>query len=985
LTVDRPLCIRASAGSGKTGVLAHHHAALLLTAGLKPSEVVAVTFTEKAAGELQTRIQEVLNRGASGQLDFQDRVALKPFEIEGLLKEIPHAPISTLHSLAARIVREASLLTGFDPHFEVLDANQAHALKMQALSSALSRLLDQESAPLKELIRSYGFGTLKRQLVKMLEDWPRWKTPLVGATRRVAQDTGDALLSEGQEIKIETALNETFAAVLSDYENSKRRRRALDFDDLEEEALKLLRDHPLITRHYRKLWKAYLIDEFQDVSEKQDALISALLEIGEDGLIPRGRHLAVVGDEKQSIYSFRGAEPMIFEKFQERIERSGGTTVTLARNFRSPPLILRWVNAHFAFVFENYPPLEAAGEDPPDASLEVLRPPLLGEGEKIKAEGRRLREAEALSERVAGLLREGHHPGEIFFLFRNMTYAPLYLKALRERKIPVYLSSSESLLEKQEVLDLIHALKAVAQPDNPLPWVGLLRSPAFGLSDEDLLRHALTAGKKKTRFSDLHPLFAFLKNRDPREGPYEFLSDFLEKTGLISLYGSHPDLSRRAQNVLQFLHGAHTWEAREGGGLEAFLKDLDLMARNRIPWETLSDRLGAGEAVTLMTIHQAKGLDFPVVILPDLGAGGQPDLIPIAERFREKTGLRLPRESEGLKPICEESETLAAIKDEQEKLASQEEERIFYVAATRAKKRLILGFLPNGDKEERRAFAKLSSSLGQSPGVVWIGEAPSDTKGPSANPEPEEVLPMKPLSLARLTRFAVTELECFLRSKEEYREKYVYKIPSRTRPETGSRKPEESGDKNHPASSLDPLERGIIVHEALCLMTRPRKNLTSREALKLVWDRRFELQEDFAAFEVLLGSLEKTLGHPSFQPIGRAQEGYSEIPFLLNLHPYRVRGAMDRLIRSEGDWVVVDYKTHASPDEKTARSFEFQMKTYCLAAGRMLGKEVREAQLYFVEPNSIHPFRFSSQEILAHEKKLVALMDEINEWRETWE
>src|SRR4030095_1249676 len=222
-----------------------------------------------------------------------------------------------------------------------------------------------------------------------------------------------------EEARIESALQEVFSAILKSYGTAKLKRQSLDFDDLEEEAFKLLKGHPLVTRHYRKLWRAYLIDEFQDVSEKQDLLISALLEIGEDGKIPDDRHLAVVGDEKQSIYSFRGAEPGIFEKFQNHIEGSGGLTVTLSRNFRSPPLILRRVNTHSKEIFPHYPALEAHGEDPADASLEVLLPPPEEEGKNLRAEERRKMEAKRLAERVAELLKEGERLREIFLLLRK--------------------------------------------------------------------------------------------------------------------------------------------------------------------------------------------------------------------------------------------------------------------------------------------------------------------------------------------------------------------------------------------------------------------------------------------------------------------------------------------------------------------------------------------------------------------------------------
>ena len=537
-------------------MLAFHYVALLLLKGLKPSEVVAVTFTEKAAAELKDRIQKVLRQAMEGRLPFQDKVSLKSEEIGLLLEDIPQAPISTLHGLAGKIVRDVSLLTGFDPHFEILDENEAHALKYEALREMLSKFLEEGSSPLKHLIGLYGWQNIKSQIHEMLEEWPRWSDPSLQLSEEASEE----------EKQIWISLRQIFSQVLGRYEGLKRVRQALDFDDLEEEALKLLQQFPLVVRHYRKLWKAYLIDEFQDTNESQDRLISMLLEVGATHAspLPKDRHLAIVGDEKQSIYAFRGAEPHIFEKLQGIIEKNGGATVTLSQNFRSPPLILGWVNSLFSQVFPNYPALITDREDPPSASLEVLSSSLLELSEsepsdpsdrhkkkRPSAEQRRNLEASLIADRVARWLQEGVKAQDIFLLFRSLSSVAIYLKALRELKVPVYVKSSESLLDRQEILDLLHALKAVAEPENPLSWVGLLRSPAVGLSDERLLEEALL--HPDADWKTLSPLTQKLAQKDKLQGPFDFLNGFLEETDLITLYGAEESLSLKSQNILQFL------------------------------------------------------------------------------------------------------------------------------------------------------------------------------------------------------------------------------------------------------------------------------------------------------------------------------------------------------------------------------------------------------------------------------------------------
>jgi ATP-dependent helicase/nuclease subunit A len=994
LTLDRPLCIRAGAGCGKTGVLAYHYGALLLKKELRPHEIVAVTFTEKAAGELKTRIQKVLREAQEGVLPFQDEINLSPVEITLLLQEIPHAPISTLHGLAARIVRDASLLTGFDPHFEILNENEAYTLKQEALSKSLSDLLEQSSSSLKILITTYGWQNLQRQIRQMLDDWPTWKSlhpsPL---TPHPSPD----------ETQLWQALQDVFQTTLKSYESFKKTREALDFNDLEEEAIHLLSTHQNVVRHYRQLWKAFLIDEFQDTSERQDRLISLLLEIENSGiqeskfknpspLTPHpsrflARHLAIVGDEKQSIYSFRGAEPHIFEKFEKKIIESGGRTVQLTHNFRSPPSILAWVNSLFAPLFHSYSPLEATQKEVWKKGIEVLA----HRKEKLPAQERRTLEANLLAHRVAKLIEQGVNPHKIFLLFRALTPAPIYLKAFRELKIPVYVKSSESLIERQEILDLIHAMRVVVEPENGLAWVGLLRSPAVGLSDEVLLKQALTSplslswgrgikgeGSVHSREISPHPnplpqereknLCQSLLQKDKQMGPYEFLEWFLDQTELIPLYNITESLSLKAQNILQFLEWTHHWENHHAGGLEEFLKEWDLLQKNQIRTKSLSDQLGMGEAVTFMTIHQAKGLDFPIVILPDIGSTGSGDRIAIADHFKGEVGLRLPQASEGLKRNFEDSPLLKEIRQAKEKLSAEEEDRIFYVATTRAMEKIIFGFLPPDEKKNSSShyLSLLNSTLRQRSDVNWIREEPAIKPISESQPLHQRAI-LKPHTRKKRSHFAVTQLECFLRSRDEYFERYVYQIPAR---------PFNVGATGRSPLHLDPLEKGNLIHETLCLLSRPLQRLKIEDALNTAWNRHPPLRKNKESFDSLLEILSNTLQHPNFQSILDPEEGYSEIPFLLSLPPYEVQGALDRLIRHQQHWRIVDYKTG---EQSNAKNFEFQMKTYCLAASKIVWKPVTEAMLYFVEPNLTHTFHFSDQDLKEHKNYLVDLMDEINQ------
>ncbi len=944
LTLDESLCIRAGAGCGKTGVLAYHYTALLLKKRLQMSEVVAVTFTEKAAAELKTRIQKVLQEALKGTLPFQDEILCSSVEIALLLEDLSQSPILTLHGLAARIVRDGALLTGCDPHFQILEESTSAVLKQKAVSQTLATLLEKKSPDFQNLIHTYGWRALSKQLEAMLKDWPAWKNISLELSSPGATP---------QEKESWKTLQQIFQTTLHSYEDFKQQTSSMDFDDLEEKAIHLLSSHPHVARHYHRLWKAFLIDEFQDTSFRQDELITHLLS--------PNSHLAIVGDEKQSIYSFRGAKPHIFEKYQKKIEASGGKTIFLNHNFRSPPSILKWVNNFFSSVFQNYPHLEATQEEPELPTLEIVgasankscRTPLLS------AEEKRKQEAQIFAQRIAQVIQTGTAPHQIFFLFRSLNSAPPYFKALREAKIPVYIKSSENFMDRQEITDLIHTMRVVVEPENSLAWVGLLRSPAVGMSDETLLK----AREKENKWVELHPLCKSLLKKNPHQNPYEFLNEFLEETDLIALYSATEALSLKAENILQFLNWVYEWQGEHSGGLEDFLKTWDLLQSSSAPFKSLSDQLGLGEAVTLMTIHQAKGLDLPIVVLPDLGNTGRSARLPIAEQWQGEVALLTPQESKGLKRSFSKSASFEKILKEKQKLSAEEENRIFYVATTRSTQKILLGFLPD----------EKTNALKQNPKVSWITreekEITASTLKTSAAPHFFKSHPQK-----KWTHFAVTQLECFLRSKEEYRERYIDQIPAQLK--IPPNPPLQRGGLSTLPTLLKggrggftPTEKGTLLHEALYLLTNPSRKFSVDEALQMVLARHSHRVENF---DSLRGTLIQTLGNPNFQPILHVEEAYSEIPFLLSLPPYEISGAMDRLIRNRKTWQIVDYKTGKKGE------FEFQMLTYCLAASKMMGQPVIKALLYFVESNETHSYEFEEKELKEHEQELYHVMESVN-------
>lgn len=948
--VDAPVCILASAGCGKTTVLVEHYLQLIERKRLRPSQIVVTTFSEKSAGDIKQSLLKALREKGD----------------EGLVDEFAQAPLSTLHGLGGRILRDASLLLGIDPRFNILDENDSSYLKKQCVGEALARRLDVRSLELKLLISAYGWRNLEDQFCELLNDWPEWKERF--ASESASEDASERALGE--------AWRSLFMEMLGDYEARKREREALDFNDLEEKAIELLRSKPWVLRHYQNQWKAFLVDEFQDTSGRQDALLSLLLGIHEAPRLPASMHLAIVGDPKQSIYGFRGAKAHIFEKFQQIIEASGGQTVLLDENYRSPRGILNFVNRVFAGVFPNYSHLLGSFDDA--ACLEILEDEAAAEDGG--AEERRRLEAERFASRAEELLEEGFKPSDIFLLFRTSSPMPLYLKAFRQKNLPVFVKSGESLLQSQEVLDLLHAMRVLVDPKNALAWIGLLRSPAFGLSDEELVEFRLDS-PESTDWAGIHPLAVRLLEQTPAQSPCAFLEWWLGQSHLVSLYAAEPSLQAKAQNLLQFYNLCFEWEAKHGGDLKEFLEEIDTLSERGICIHPLSDRLNTQEAVTFMTIHQSKGLNLPIVFLPDLKSPPSHSSRSLLCASDESWGLKLPDPRPGLKKSLKPSALFAENVARIRRREQEEENRVFYVATTRSMKKLVLGFLPppppeakDGKKREKagevpRSLDALRKAVLLRPPSRWIGPAAKSERRKSSPSAPACGFEVHPrFSHARQLHFAVTQLECFSKSPQEYLKRYVYQIPA-----------EASASRGAKDGGLGALERGQILHEALHLLSQ--QELPYAELIEAVAAKHHLAPSHSGDLESLREILARACEHENFRLLRGAKESYSEIAFRLLLAPFTLQGAMDRLLHDGKEWQVVDFKSHwLSPQQALppAEDFEFQLKTYCLAAGKMLDEPVRRAQVYFMLPNKTHCFDFSQQQLDEHEIHLRNLMEEIN-------
>ncbi len=635
-TLSGPLLVLAGAGTGKTRVITYRIAALIRS-GVEPHRILAVTFTNKAAREMQQRAMALVGgllqarRASQGSSATADRKVLKP-------------EISTFHSLCVRILRRRITHLGYPAEFAVYDRGDQEGLARGAL-----REIRVDSQTL-------GPGDLLAQV-------SRWKNQAIRPAEATRLATTDK--------------EHLAAAAYRRYQNALQTRGALDFDDLLLCTEELLREHPEVRTAESQRFEQILIDEYQDTNATQYQIIKSLAGIH--------RNLCVVGDDDQSIYGWRGAEVTHILNFTR--DWPEATVIRLEENYRSRGPILEMANTLIGYNKLRHD--------------KVLRP-ARGGGDKPRVRQFRDEEDEA-----AGVAAEIENqlaanlaiPSDFAILFRtNEQPRPLEME-LRRRNIPYTLIGGQSFYDRKEVRDLLAYLKVLVYPHDEISLLRILNTPPRGISANTV--KVLTAAAAQDRRSlwevlgdevrlgeipergrqgvlALRSLLTQARQKLQYRPPAAVLSDLLQavdyRAELTRVYKEPSDQEKRWQTVEEVVNALAAYQQQsqqEGtkGTLAEFLSEMavtdkdDDRFRNSAPQK---------EVVTLMTLHSAKGLEFPYVYLVGLEEG----LLP------HKRSLEAEGES------------------------IDEERRLCYVGVTRAIERLTLTLT-----QARRKWGKLRPSV----------------------------------------------------------------------------------------------------------------------------------------------------------------------------------------------------------------------------------------------------------------------------------
>jgi ATP-dependent helicase/nuclease subunit A len=505
-----------------------------------------------------------------------------------------------------------------------------------------------------------------------------------------------------------SALQQLHQRVLQEYDELKDEQQALDFDDLEGRAALLLTSQPAVRERWQHDVRAVLVDEFQDTNARQRDIVYALtgFSITHPSTALRSAQdtqgeLFIVGDAKQSIYKFRGADVSVFRQVQADIEAADGFTVDLDLTFRAHQALvqnlndlLRPVLGEAADLMQPYEvpfaELRAQRKQPEKESRHAPFVEFhLGMGEK--ANSGREAAAVALAQRLHALRRaEEFAWSDMALLFRATSGFGVYEDALERAGIPFVTIAGRGFYDRPEIRDVLNALAAIHDPTDDLALAGLLRSPAIGLSDADLYCLRFAEGSDQPRslwktiktsevFENLRGLVAELHDLSGRVPVAEVLKRFLDATHYRTLLSAVPQGHRLHRNVDKLLADAHSSRLISLGEFLDYVQTLEDtgVREGEAPVE-------AGGAVQLMTVHKAKGLEFPVVVIADTAHEGRQHSGKVL--LDDQLGLRIDlSDADGAHPI---GYRLARLNEQAKDDA--EDKRLLYVAATRAKEKLII-------------------------------------------------------------------------------------------------------------------------------------------------------------------------------------------------------------------------------------------------------------------------------------------------------
>ena len=1141
-TLDRHLSVSAGPGAGKTKVLVERYLHILRTQKVSVDNIVAITFTNRAANEMRERVRneiDLLLSATSGP--ERQRWLRHKRALEG-------AVITTIHGFCSRILHEFPVEANVDPQFMLLDEQQSTLMLEAVVDEALSNTIHHGndkivklaqgiggrgtlSALLAELYRRYRgeglalveikqqaaanhatpddyaatFAELDARMAELLQSrqktaasqgrqskmrdaWPsvcaivvqppseqtiaeycqaiedfRELRPQKNVIPQIVavddllwgNDTNDRLAGRLPRLGFDLLARDYSLAVLNvmqDIERrldeEKQRLSVLDFDDLQLRTLKLLDEHPQLFARISERYRYFLVDEFQDTNGLQRDL---MMKLG----LRKGANLFIVGDRKQSIYGFRGADVDVFGEMTAAIERAGGFQQPLHVNFRSQKPLIDTLNFIFPKIFRapaelvadelgelGYVEHEASVAERSARDESLLVEFLLGivadnktanpdsedeQDARFERRDVRQRDARQLVERIEELVtgaqafrlpasgatgrsgkRDACAPvsyGQIAVLFRALTGVGIYESALRRAGIPYLTVQGKGFYQREEVTDLIQLLRFLDNSTDEIALAAVLRSPLCGISDNALfaLRSAPFIGEsasekklprrnlwqavrkhREIQFIDeeehfeLDRVAAFLRDMLDRRNRYtiaDLLRHAVAATDFMAVVAANYDGAHRISNVEKLFRLAEAFE-KSGQLIRDFVHYVEKFeeAGGR---ETEGQIDKTADVVRLMTIHQAKGLEFPVVIIPDVHRYKSSD--------RDNALFVLDRHRGFSVAVPDDRGTVARgaafrrLRERGQRREQFESMRLLYVAATRAEDLLIfsgattqndLKNLQTTTRDQWLAWLYQALELGEHPqtDVLELGDgalldlrvtretgnrdaitvagseveaSPIDTSQPF-----EKLFPLlRPVEVERgstLRRFTVTQLLNFQRCARQYYFERLLRAPGAEELSVWN-----DAEAPEPPANLTATLKGAVIHrfcETFCegddAESRLRESFEYVRSIRLAQlaGRPLQIDADVAVSDLLplaqnylqsdvfrrVKAVAPTSVGEMTDDIHRLESGppsspglWSELRFRLRRPMGTLTGTIDKLLITPAtkgiDVEIIDFKTNRFP------------------------------------------------------------------------
>jgi DNA helicase-2/ATP-dependent DNA helicase PcrA len=620
LSTEGPLLVLAGAGSGKTRVLTFRIAHIVRDLGISPAEILAITFTNKAAAEMRERLGDLIGPGVRSMW------------------------VMTFHAMCVRMLRLDADLVGFTRSFSIYDEDD----RKRMVKSVMADLeISEQRYPVNAIVNR--ISTAKNELVGPPEFSAKAFTPL----------------------------DKNAAKTYERYQRRMRDANAMDFDDLLFEAYRLLAENPKVLESYRDRFRYISVDEYQDTNHSQYSITNLLADAY--------RNLMVVGDDDQSIYSWRGADIRNILEFEK--DYPDAKVVKLEQNYRSTVNILTAANAVIA---------HNTGRKAKSLYTTNV------EGERIAAylAADERDEARFVTSEIDRLVRTGDYAyGDVALFYRTHAQSRVLEDLLLRTGVPYRIVGGTRFFDRAEIRDVMAYLKVVVNPADEISLRRIINTPrrgigettidkiAFvsrerGVSFEDALRIAISEdwldARARTRVSEFAELLDYVRSFEAAS-LRDLVEAIVERSGLISALDAErtDEAAQRADNIREFFGVVQEFsEAHPDSDLPEFLEWLAL--------RTDLDTLVEGEsAVTMMTVHTAKGLEFPVVFI----VGLEESIFPHANSMFDPVGL-------------------------------EEERRLMYVAITRARQRLYLAYAHS---------RSIYGSTQHNPASRFLAEMPEET------------------------------------------------------------------------------------------------------------------------------------------------------------------------------------------------------------------------------------------------------------------